>query len=65
MAKQALDPFLHSLTLPPSLPPSLPHRYVNCDDMAKQALDAVRQGDLKILPAMHETTWYRWLENIR
>ncbi|KAM3567115.1 hypothetical protein VYU27_010734, partial [Nannochloropsis oceanica] len=33
--------------------------------MAAQALDAVRNGDLKILPAMHETTWHRWLENIR
>jgi len=22
-------------------------------------------GDLKILPTFHETTWYRWLENIR
>ena len=42
-----------------------PHRYVNCEGMAKEALDAVREGELKILPAMHEVTWYRWLENIR
>jgi len=33
--------------------------------MAEKAVAAVRNGDLKILPEMHESTWYRWLENIR
>lgn len=40
-------------------------RYVNCEGMAKQAVEAVRSGELKILPQFHEATWYRWLENIR
>ena len=40
-------------------------RYVNCEGMAKQAVAAVRSGELKILPAFHEATWYRWLDNIR
>eukprot|EP00605_Chrysophyceae_sp_TOSAG23-4_P000805 GSChrysophyteH1.ASY1.ANO1.895.1 assembled CDS len=35
-----------------------PQWYVNCKSMAKRATDAVRNGDLKIIPAMHEDTWY-------
>jgi valyl-tRNA synthetase len=42
-----------------------PQWYVNCSNMAKRSVDAVRNGDLKILPAVHESTWYMWLENIR
>ena len=33
--------------------------------MAANAVAAVRNGELKILPEFHEATWYRWLENIR
>ena len=39
--------------------------YVNCQEMAKKALDAVSKGDLKIIPDFHVNTWNRWLENIR
>ena len=39
--------------------------YVNCDSMAQRAVDAVRNGDLKIIPEDHEKTWYQWLKNIR
>jgi valyl-tRNA synthetase len=39
--------------------------YVNCDGMAKRATDAVRNGDLKIIPAEQERTWFQWLDNIR
>lgn len=39
--------------------------YVNCDRMAKRATDAVRNGDLKIIPAEQERTWFQWLDNIR
>lgn len=46
-------------------PMMTPQWYVNCNSMAKRAVDAVRNGDLKILPAMHESTWFGWLENIR
>ena len=42
-----------------------PQWYVNCSSMAARAVDAVRKGDLKIVPSMHEDTWYYWLENIR
>lgn len=42
-----------------------PQWYVNCDTMAKRSTDAVRNGDLKILPEMHEPTWFRWLDNIK
>lgn len=42
-----------------------PQWYVNCSSMAQKAVDAVRKGDLKIVPSMHESTWYSWLENIR
>lgn len=42
-----------------------PQWYVNCDNMAKRAADAVRNGELKIIPAEHEKTWFQWLDNIR
>jgi len=42
-----------------------PQWYVNCDGMAKRATDAVRNGELKIVPAEHEKTWFQWLDNIR
>jgi len=42
-----------------------PQWYVNCSDMAKRSTDAVRNGELKIVPADHEKTWFMWLDNIR
>ena len=42
-----------------------PQWYVNCSDMAKRSTDAVRNGELKIVPAEHEKTWFAWLDNIR
>jgi valyl-tRNA synthetase len=42
-----------------------PQWYVNCNSMAKKAADAVRNGELRIVPDFHEATWYRWLDNIR
>jgi valyl-tRNA synthetase len=42
-----------------------PQWYVNCNSMAQRAIDAVRTKELKILPEMHEQTWFRWLENIQ
>ncbi len=42
-----------------------PQWYVNCSSMAARSVAAVRNGDLKIVPAMHEETWYYWLDNIR
>ena len=42
-----------------------PQWWVDCSGMAKRATDAVRNGDLKIMPEDHEKTWFRWLDNIR
>ncbi len=42
-----------------------PQWYVNCASMAQRSVEAVRNGELKIFPVMHESTWYMWLENIR
>lgn len=42
-----------------------PQWYVKCDELAARACDAVRNGDLKILPEFNEKTWFRWLENIK
>lgn len=42
-----------------------PQWYVDCNSMAKRSTDAVRNGELTILPAFHESTWFKWLDNIR
>jgi valyl-tRNA synthetase len=35
-----------------------PQWYMNCKNMAKRSVDAVRNKDLKIIPESHERTWY-------
>jgi valyl-tRNA synthetase len=53
-SKDIIEPFLK------------PQWYVDCKDMAKRSVDAVRNGDLKLIPKdPHEKTWYTWLENIQ
>lgn len=42
-----------------------PQWYVNCNEMAKRATDAVRNKELKIVPAEQEKIWFNWLDNIR
>ncbi|CAG4982778.1 unnamed protein product [Colias eurytheme] len=42
-----------------------PQWYIRCDKMAADAIQAVKNGDLKIIPDSHEKTWYHWMENIR
>lgn len=42
-----------------------PQWYIRCDQMAKQALEAVKNGELKIVPSQHNKTWFHWMENIR
>lgn len=34
-------------------------------DMARRAVEAVRSGELKIIPDTFTKTWYQWLENSR
>lgn len=41
-----------------------PQWYVNCHLMGKQAVDAVRQGDLQICPNQFDKIWYSWMENV-
>ncbi|XP_075977591.1 valyl-tRNA synthetase isoform X1 [Anticarsia gemmatalis] len=42
-----------------------PQWYIKCDKMAADAIKAVKIGELKIIPDVHEKTWYHWMENIR
>jgi valyl-tRNA synthetase len=43
----------------------VPQWWVKCGDMAKRALDVVKNGELEILPEMHVATWNSWLTDIR
>eukprot|EP01134_Creolimax_fragrantissima_P002761 CFRG2761T1 len=42
-----------------------PQWFVDCTTMNSRALDAVKNGDLKLIPDQHEKTWYHWLGNDR
>lgn len=42
-----------------------PQWYVDCTEMAKEAVKVVRSKELKIIPESHEKTWYQWMENSR
>lgn len=42
-----------------------PQWYVRCDEMASNAVQAVNNGDLKIIPEMHVKTWHHWMDGIR
>ncbi|XP_046455974.1 valine--tRNA ligase-like isoform X2 [Daphnia pulex] len=42
-----------------------PQWYVKCDQMAADAAEAVRSGKLKVVPEMHQKTWFSWMDNIR
>ncbi|GAB2286532.1 Valine--tRNA ligase, mitochondrial 1, partial [Dionaea muscipula] len=45
-----------------------PQWYVNCNGMAKEALNAVMDGEnqrIQIIPKQYASDWKRWLENIR
>jgi len=42
-----------------------PQWYVNCKEMARKAIDAVNNAELKILPDMFVKTWHQWLDDCR
>jgi valyl-tRNA synthetase len=42
-----------------------PQWWLNCQDMAKEAVKAVRTGEMKLIPSSHDKTWYNWLDNCR
>ncbi|WP_420141700.1 valine--tRNA ligase [Sphingomonas sp.] len=39
--------------------------YVDAETLAKPALEAVRSGDIRVVPETWKKTWYNWLENIQ
>lgn len=42
-----------------------PQWWVNCKPMAQAAIEAVKNGELRIAPKVSEGDWFRWLENIQ
>ena len=42
-----------------------PQWWVDCKDLAKRSTDAVRSGDLKLIPDFHNKEWFKWLDNIQ
>lgn len=42
-----------------------PQWYVKCDEMAKNAVEAVSSGELKIIPETYVKTWNHWMNGIR
>jgi len=42
-----------------------PQWYVNCTNMAKEALEVVESEEIRILPEMHKKTWAHWMNGIR
>ncbi|XP_069705537.1 valine--tRNA ligase isoform X1 [Periplaneta americana] len=42
-----------------------PQWYVKCDEMAEAAKEAVKTGELRILPEHHKKIWFHWMDNIR
>ncbi|HEX9963612.1 MAG TPA: valine--tRNA ligase [Allosphingosinicella sp.] len=39
--------------------------YVDAATLAKPAIAAVREGDIRVVPKSWEKTWFNWLENIQ
>ncbi|HET9637970.1 MAG TPA: valine--tRNA ligase [Allosphingosinicella sp.] len=39
--------------------------YVDAATLSKPAIEAVRSGDIKVVPKTWEKTWFNWLENIQ
>ena len=39
--------------------------FVKMAPLAEPAVDAVKQGDIKLIPARFEKTYYNWMENIK
>lgn len=43
----------------------MPQWFVDCSEMARQSVEAVRNKELRLYPASHEAVWFQWLENIQ
>jgi valyl-tRNA synthetase len=46
-------------------PMVMPQWFVDCENMANRACEAVNNGQLKIHPEFHKKTWFQWLTNCR
>lgn len=46
-------------------PRMIPQWWMSCDGVARKAADAVRTGEMRILPRDQEKIWFYWLDNIR
>ena len=42
-----------------------PQWYVNCQEMAKDAIEVVKSGELNISPKSSEKEWFSWMENMQ
>lgn len=42
-----------------------PQWFLNCKNAAQAAIEAVKNGSLKLIPENNEKIWFNWLENIR
>eukprot|EP00045_Choanoeca_perplexa_P007244 m.64167 g.64167 ORF g.64167 m.64167 type:complete len:1049 (+) comp13995_c0_seq2:88-3234(+) len=42
-----------------------PQWFLDCQDMASDALEAVDSGKLTLVPSQHQSAWRRWLGNIQ
>ncbi|XP_051153202.1 valine--tRNA ligase isoform X1 [Leptopilina boulardi] len=42
-----------------------PQWYIKCDEMAKNAMEVVEKGELKIIPEQFKKTWDHWMTGIR
>ncbi len=42
-----------------------PQWWMDCKKLAEESVNKVKQNELKIIPKFHESTWFKWLDNIR
>lgn len=42
-----------------------PQWYVNCKELAARSVDAVKKGELKLIPEFYKEEWFKWLDNIQ
>ncbi|KAH9580058.1 Methionyl/Valyl/Leucyl/Isoleucyl-tRNA synthetase [Trypanosoma melophagium] len=43
----------------------MPQWFVDCSEMARKSVEAVRNKELRLYPPSHEAVWFHWLENIK
>lgn len=43
----------------------IPQWYMNCSKLAEEAINLVKNEQLKIIPSQHNQTWFYWLQNVK